>query len=309
VTDERTVLVVNPLARRGEKLFERTREALVRCDVVLSASHEVKDPAAFRRRLRAELRRGARRVVVGGGDGTLAAAAGILAGTGAILGIVPLGTANDFARSLGISSELTRACRVVARGRVREIDVALAGRRPFLNAASVGVSAHVARNVSPRLKRRAGALAYPLASAAAAAAPPFRFRLYAGGAVREGSALQVVVGSGRFHGGGRLVAPGARPDDGKLDVYVLSAPSARQGTGGGRLRDVAALARYALLLARGRHVEHPGIVHFRVERVSLRTEPRLEIDADGEVSGRTPVSFRILPGALRVLAPRRDRAG
>jgi diacylglycerol kinase (ATP) len=309
VTGARAVLVVNAGARSGAELFERARESLVRAGVELAAAHEVKDGAALRRRIREELGRGATLVVVGGGDGTLATAAGLLAGSGATLGVLPLGTANDFARALGIPADLERACRVAARGAVRVVDVAFAGRRAFLNAASVGVSSEATRRVNPALKRRAGALAYPLAGAAAAGLPAFRARLVVDGAVRhDGPALQVVVGNGRYHGGGRLVAPGARPDDGALDVYVLSAPSGDDAEAGtappGRLRDLAALARYALLLLRGRHVEHPRVLHVRAREVALRTEPRLEIDADGEVAGRTPGTFRLAPAALRVLAPR-----
>jgi YegS/Rv2252/BmrU family lipid kinase len=313
VTGPRAVLVVNVRSRSGAELFERAREALVRAGVVLAAAHAVEDGATLRRRVRAELRRGATVVLVGGGDGTIATAAGLLAGSDATLGVLPLGTANDFARTLGIPDDLAAACRVAARGAVRVVDVAFAGRRAFLNAATVGASSEATRRVNPALKRRAGALAYPLAGAAAAGQPPFHARLVADGAVRhDGPALQVVVGNGRYHGGGRLVAPGARPDDGALDVYVLSAPSGDDATGGGaggRLRDVAALARYALLLLRGRHVEHPRVFHLRAREVTLRTEPRLEIHADGEVAGPTPGTFRVAPAALRVLAPRPRRPG
>jgi YegS/Rv2252/BmrU family lipid kinase len=307
VSARRTVLVVNALARSGEAEFARAREALERRGVALAAARRVDDPAALRRFIRAELARGADRVVVGGGDGTLSTAAGLLAGTRAALAILPLGTANDFARTLGIPADLARACRVVARGRVRTVDVGLAGRRAFLNAASVGVSSEVTRRVNGGLKRRAGALAYPLAGAAAAGTPPFRARLVADGAVRhDGWALQVVIGNGRFHGGGRLVAPGARPDDGALDAYVLSAPSGDDpGRPAARARDLLALARYAALLLRGRHVEHPRVLHLRAREVALRTDPPLEVDADGEVAGRTPAAFRVARAALRVVAPAR----
>lgn len=305
----RTALVVNALARTGEEQFDRARAALERSGVALSAAHRVRDPAELRRRIRAELRRGADRVLVGGGDGTLAAAAAVLAGSGAALGILPLGTANDFARALGIPSDLGRACRVVAGGRRRAVDVGLAGTHAFLNAASVGASSEVARRVKPSLKRHLGPFAYALAGAAAAATPPFRARLVADGVVRhDGWALQVLVGNGRFHGGGRLIAPGARPDDGALDVYVLAAPAgAEEGGGIGRARGALTLARYAALLLRGRHVEHPGLLHVRARRVALTTDPPLDIDADGEVTGRTPAVFRVAAGVLEVIAPRRDR--
>jgi YegS/Rv2252/BmrU family lipid kinase len=305
--DGRTVLVVNARARSGADELERAREALARRGVALAAAHRVDDPALLRRTLRAELARGAVKLVVGGGDGTLSTAAGLLAGTPATLAVLPLGTANDFARSLGIPGDLARAAAIAARGRVRTVDVGRAGRRVFLNAASVGISSALTRRLHPELKRRAGKLAYPVAGAAAASERPFRARIEWDGEVLELRALQIVVGNGRYHGGGRLVAPGARIDDRALDVYVVAAPSRRGGGVRGRVRELAALARYAVGIARGRHVEDPRVLHVRAARVSVRTEPRLELDVDGELAGRTPVVLRVEPGALRVLAPARAR--
>jgi YegS/Rv2252/BmrU family lipid kinase len=295
--------LVNARARGGAGELARARDALVRRGVALAAAHEVADAAALRRLVRDALARGADRVVVGGGDGTISAAAGVLAGTEAALGVLPLGTANDFARSLRIPADLERAAAVIARGRVRTVDVGRAGRRAFLNAASVGVSSALTRRLGPELKRRAGKLAYPVAGAAAATAPPFRARIEWDGEALELRALQIVVGNGRYHGGGRLVAPGARIDDRALDLYVVAAPGKRAAGARGRVRELAALARYAFRLLRGRHLEDPAVLHARAARVAVRTVPALEVDADGELAGRTPVDFRIDPAALRVLAP------
>jgi YegS/Rv2252/BmrU family lipid kinase len=306
VTRPRTVLVVNAAARSGEA--ERARAALARRRVALAAIHEVRDPKLLRAVVRRELARGADRVVVGGGDGTVSCAAGVLAGTRAVLGVLPLGTANDFARSLGIPKDLGRAAAIVAAGRVRRVDVGRAGRRAFLNAASVGVSSALTRRLHPALKRSAGALAYPVAGIAAARERPFRARIAWDGEAMELRALQIVVGNGRYHGGGRLVAPRARIDDRALDLYVVAAPSRRGAGAGGRLRELAALARYAARLLRGRHVEDPAVLHAQAGRVLVETLPPLEIDADGEVAGTTPVEFRVEPAALRVLGPRPRRA-
>jgi YegS/Rv2252/BmrU family lipid kinase len=308
VSARRTVLVVNARARGGDGELDRARELLARRGVTVAAAHEVRDPAALRRTIRAELARGADRVVVGGGDGTLSGAAGVLAGTDAALGVLPLGTANDFARTLGIPPDLGRAAAVVARGQVRLVDVGRAGRRAFLNAASVGVSSALTRRLGGGLKRRAGALAYPVAGVAAAGAPPFRARIEWDGEALELRALQIVVGNGRYHGGGRLVAPRARIDDRTLDLYVVAAPARRGAGAPGRLRELAALARYAVGLVRGRHVEDPGVLHAQASRVAIETVPPLEIDADGELAGHTPAVFRVEAGALRVLAAPRARA-
>lgn len=301
----RSVLLVNVRAREGEDSLAAARAALEGAGVVLAGAHGV-EPGELPARIEAELAAGTGRVIVGGGDGSLSAAAGVLAGTGAVLGVLPLGTANDFARTLRIPTDLAAAARVIARGRARRVDVGWTGDRAFLNAASVGVSSELTRRLDDGLKRTAGTLAYPVAGAAAAAQPPFRVRLGVDGRVEELDALQVVIGNGRFHGGGRLVAPGARADDHLLDVYVLAATSTPGGTRlWDRLSDLASLARYALLLLRGRHLEHPNVFHVRATRASVRTDPPLEIDADGELAGTTPAEFRVAPDDLAVLAPAR----
>jgi diacylglycerol kinase (ATP) len=304
VTGPRTALVVNVRARRGEDWFARARAGLAERGVELAAAHAV-DPDELPGRVREELSRGAERIVVGGGDGSIAAAAGVLAGTRAALGVLPLGTANDFARSLRIPDDLERALRVVSRGAVRAVDVAWLGDRAFLNAASLGVSSELTRRLHHGLKQRAGKLAYPVAAPAAAVGQQaFKLRLELEGQVLEEDALQVVVGNGRFHGGGRLVAPRARIDDHRLDVYVLrAAADAADVRRPDRLRDLAALARYGWLLLRGRHLEHPRVFHARTGRVRVVTDPPLEIDADGELAGHTPAELRVAPGQLLVIAP------
>ncbi|HYG67308.1 MAG TPA: diacylglycerol kinase family protein, partial [Anaeromyxobacteraceae bacterium] len=194
MNEARAVLVVNAQARQGDELFEHARAALAQAGVHLAAAHPLHDPDALRPVLRDELARGATHLIVGGGDGTLSCAAGLVAGSAAVMSILPLGTANDFARSLHVPRELEAACRVAAHGAVREVDVALALRqargertlsagRPFLNAASFGVSSGLARRLAGgELKKRAGPLAYPAAAAAEAAAhQPFRLRLDADG--------------------------------------------------------------------------------------------------------------------------------
>ncbi len=299
----RTVLFVNVRSREGEASLPMARAALEAAGVALDDAQAV-EPDELPARVEAAVAAGARTVIVGGGDGSLSAAARVLARTGVALGVLPLGTANDFARTLRIPSELAAAARVIARGHARRVDVGWTGGRAFLNAASLGVSSELTRRLDDGLKRWAGALAYPVAGAAAATQPPFQLRLELGGRVEELPALQVVVGNGRYHGGGRLVAPGARADDHLLDIYVLAA-AGTEGRVRDRASDLASLGRYALLLLRGRHLEHPRVFHARATTASVRTDPPLEVDADGELAGTTPAEFRVAPDALTVLAPRR----
>ncbi|MGC3996813.1 MAG: YegS/Rv2252/BmrU family lipid kinase [Anaeromyxobacter sp.] len=292
----RTVLLVNAAARRGQALFERAREELVRAGFLLAAAEALDDPEALPERLREALRSGAERVVVGGGDGTQSAAAAVLAGTGVPLGVLPMGTGNDLARGLGLPiHDLRAAARALAAGEVRDIDLAEVNGRPFLNAAAAGLAAAVTRRLHGGLKRTAGPLAYPVASAVAAAeARPFRVRLGVDGEQGEHEALQVLVGNGRYHGGGHLVAPDARLDDHRLDVYVVEAAAGAEGEA--RLRDLARLARYGARLLRGRHLEDPAVVRRRGRVVVVGDRPAAGAGGRRRARGPDPGPLRAAPG-------------
>lgn len=305
--DGPAVLVVNTRSRSGREAYETARDALAERGVVLTECHAL----ARAERLDAVVERmaalGTRRIIVGGGDGTLSRAVGRLLGRDVTLGVLPLGTGNDFARSLGIPPEIEAACDVIAQGYTARVDVGLANGRPFLNAASLGLATGIARRLTKRLKQRAGKLAYPVAAAAEVKdLKPFHIRLKADERELSLDVLQLVVGNGLYHGAGNMVAPDARLDDRRLNVYAIAAPSSAsglEGTGLGQLQDIATLVRVALSLRTGEHVEHPAVTSLRAARLYVESEPLQEVNADGELVGRTPMRFEVAPAALRVYAP------
>ena len=184
--------------------------------------------------------------------------------------MLPLGTGNDFARNLRIPRALDAACAVIAAGAERTVTIGMANGRVFLNALSFGLTSRISRRLTPELKRRAGRLAYPLAAAGESIAPePFRLVIHEPDTGRELDALQVVVGNGRFHGGGTLVAPQATIDDDRLDVYVIAA-AAGDTSAVDRAKNAWVLARVGLLLQRGSHLEHPSVLHLRCREVRAR---------------------------------------
>jgi len=301
------VLVVNTKSRSGKEAFEAAREALAARGVPLIGTHALSQLRRLQRVLDDAVAQGARRILVGGGDGTVSCAVSHLLGRNVTLGVLPLGTGNDFARSLGIPASVEAACDVIIQGYTARVDVALANGRPFLNAASLGLATAIARRLTKRLKQTMGKLAYPMAAATQLFEHhPFRVRMKADSQSLELEVLQLVVGNGRYHGAGNVVAPEAALDDRRLHVYAITAPSAdsgREGTGLGQLEDMATLARVALSLRSGNHVEHPAVTYLRTSRLYVEAEPVQVVNADGELIGRTPMLFELVPAALRVYAP------
>ncbi|NMO17991.1 lipid kinase [Pyxidicoccus fallax] len=301
------MLVVNTRSRSGREAFDTARATLAERGVPLAECYALSRTERLQHVLDRMAQLGARRILLGGGDGTLSCGVGQLLGRDVTLGVLPLGTGNDFARSLGIPPDIEAACDVIARGYTARVDVGLANGRPFLNAASLGLATAIAKRLTKRLKQRAGKLAYPVAAAAEVKdLQSFRVRLKADDQELELDALQLVVGNGRYHGAGNIVAPDAQLDDRRLHVYAITAPSAasgREGTGLGHLWDLATLARVALSLRSGDHQEHPAVTSLRAARLFVEADPVQEVNADGELIGHTPMRFEVAPAALRVYAP------
>lgn len=290
-------VVVNAGSRRGADAYEHAVEDLRRAGVPVVSAHAVPRGGDLKGTVEAMVRERHDVVVVGGGDGTVTCAAGSVAGTEVALGVLPLGTANDLARTLQLPSELSAACATVAGGKVVDIDLGRANGQPFLNVASVGLSVGVAEALNPGLKRRLGPLAYPLATLRAYRRHrPFRARLaFPDGdhePVELDDLLQVAVGNGRHYGGGNAVSPTAGIDDHLLDLYAIVR---------GRLRDHVHIAR---LLKSGHLVEHDRVLHLTTRRVRLETDPVQAVNLDGEIATETPSLFEIERNAVHVVVPR-----
>ncbi|WP_225755181.1 lipid kinase [Actinotalea sp. Marseille-Q4924] len=288
------VLVVNAGSRRGSA--RDVGDAVRAAGIPLAAEHVVRRDDDLESVLDRALADAPDLLVVGGGDGTVSCAAGRVAGSRTVLGVLPLGTANDLARTLEIPDDLREACAVLADGTVVDIDLGRADSRPFLNVASVGLSVEVTGALSPTLKRRLGPLAYPVAAVRAYRRhQPFAARLeFPDGdhpTLEVDDLLQVSIGNGRHFGGGATVAPHADIDDHMLDVDVVEH---------GRLRDHVSMAR---LLRTGHFIEHEKVHHRATRRVRLVTEPALRINMDGEITGQTPTTFEVQRNAVHVVVP------
>ncbi len=289
-------VVINAGSRRGAA-HELAVETMRRAGVPISAVHHVRSGGELAATLDRVLAEGHDLLVVGGGDGTVSYAAGRVAGSDVMLGVLPLGTANDFARTLEIPNNLAEACAAVADGKVVDIDLGRANGEPFLNVASVGLSVAVTEALSPRLKRYLGPLAYGVATLRSYARhKPFRARLAFPDGDHEPmeleNLLQVAVGNGRHYGGGNTVSPTAGIDDNTLDIYAILA---------GPLREHVSIARF---LKDGSFIEHDRVHHLTSRRVRLVTEQPLPVNLDGEIATTTPTDFTVQRNAVHVVVPR-----
>jgi len=289
-------LIVNARSRTGEKAFEKASKHLEDLAVHIGVRYALSDPSRLPETVREAVLEGHDPVILGGGDGSVSSTVDFLAHHHSTLGLLPLGTANDFARTLEIPSDLEAACETIARGKVVDADLGLAGDNFYVNVASVGLSVEVTRTLSPQLKKSIGPLAYPVAALRAFFRhEPFAARLSFPDGDYETTEyerlLQVAVGNGRFYGGGMVVAPDSGIDDRHLDVYAIRL---------GRRRDLVGVARY---LRSGDFVKNQSVDHFRTRRIHLTTEPALAVNVDGELVAQTPQEFSVAENAIRVFVP------
>ena len=228
-------------------------------------------------------------VLVAGGDGSLSAALPALLETKLALGILPMGTANNLARTLGLPTDLAAAARVVGGGRLRHIDIGVANDRVFFTTASLGLSVRITEELSGEAKQRFGMLAYALTTLRLVReARPFHVDIVADGLAVRSRTVQVVVGNGRFYGQGLQVAQDASIDDATLDLYSLE------------VRHWWRLPLLAPALKRGVQGKKRDVLTLSAHEIELRTRVPHQLDLDGEVAGTTPVTFRVLRRALGV---------
>jgi len=236
--------------------------------------------------------RGADVVAAAGGDGTCNEVVNGLVGTGARLGILPLGTGNDFARTLGLAGRLEKAVHALFYGTPKPVDLGRTGKRWFINVAGCGFDAAVAERVHRGFRYVKGTSAYIVAVLHALITfRPAYMRITADGVTRELRAMLCCLANAQSYGGGMKIAPDARIDDGLFDLCI-----------------VREISQWEFLRAfprvfKGTHITHPKVTILRARHVRLESDTALPVFIDGEVFGTTPCEFEIVPRAIEVMTP------
>lgn len=286
----RILLLANPRSGRAGQGLDIALEVLRRAGVAVerAAPDSAAEMAAIIRARGA----GFDAVVVAGGDGTVNAAANAVAAIDRPLGILPFGTANDLAHTLGLPIDAAAAAAVVTAGATRHIDLGRVNDQVFLNAASLGLPVIVTEQQDPVLKRRLKSLSYVVATVKAVRATRrFTVWITVDGVREEHKAIQVTVGNGVRFGGGMRVGRDGAIDDGILDVFSIEAD---------RLVD---LVRIAPAIRFGFQEEDPNIHTYRGRDIRLETRRTMPVSTDGEITTTTPATFSVSRGALAVLVP------
>ncbi|MDW5324196.1 diacylglycerol/lipid kinase family protein [Plantactinospora sp. KLBMP9567] len=290
--ERRAALVVNARSRRGRRLYQEARTRLTGAGFTLLGTYPADRPGELEASLTAAAALGPDLLAVGGGDGTIGAAARLLAHRDMALGLLPLGTTNNFARTVGIPLDLDAAVATLAGGKVIDVDLGLADGMPFANHVGIGLSAEVMAGAPARLKRVTGRLAYPVTALALLTGHrPMRITVRADGQAREFLTHQLYVANGGFQAG-RPITADANADDRLLVAYPVGGPTRRD-----LLR---ATARNAATGHRRTLDDEPFLT---AGEILLTTDRPAPVEVDGEVRGRTPIRIGLDANALRVMAP------
>lgn len=278
-------------SRHGLAYYQRLQQELPKRGVEIVETHMVRRRKALKKRIRQAVRSGAKLIVVIGGDGTQTAAVGELAHRDCTLAVVPAGTGNSFAFSLGIKDDLDAAIETIANGKEIRVDVGIVNGTYFANFATIGLIADAANRTPRGLKRIVGPIAYGIAAVQSIVHDrPFELRVKWKHEKLKIVTHQAIVASGRYFGWQPLT-PQATLRSGDLAFFAAA---------GDKPQDV--IATNAALL-RGDHTSLEHAHYFSAPKITIKTKPKQPLNIDGHSLGKTPATFKIAPKALRVLVP------
>ncbi|GAC1309281.1 MAG: YegS/Rv2252/BmrU family lipid kinase [Vulcanimicrobiaceae bacterium] len=272
-------------------MYAKAIEALTTRGVSIVESHTVSDGGDLVKRVKNAIADEHEYVLVAGGDGSMTSVVGEFAHTKSTLGVLPLGTGNSFAQSLGMAPTIEAAVETIVTGRVEHVDLGVVNGRHFANFATIGLSSTIARSTPNVMKKFLGPLAY----AVSGVAPLLRSSSFKATVKWNNSDVtvrthQLIIANGRYFGFTPIL-PDATIVDGELSLFTTSGCSRWQ------------VARMFVAFHRGRQTMLEDAEYFSAPAIDVDAKPKQYIDIDGEAFGKTPARFSVDPKALRVLVP------
>jgi YegS/Rv2252/BmrU family lipid kinase len=283
-------MIVNTKSRKGQAQFAAACKAMDALPYPVDA-RAVPDPDKLEDVVHDVLSHRPDLVILGGGDGTVSGLVDLLVGQDVILGVLPLGTANSFARTLGIPLDIPGAVEVLKSGAPKRIDLGMIDDDYFANAAALGLSPQIAKTIPHGLKKVLGKVGYlGWATWQFASFKPFTLIVGEGVSAERLRVVEVRISNGPFHGGTEMV-DAAAVDSGEIVVQAVCGHVKR------RLVKNWAASFFRL------EARHEDTRDFKGKSLRIATEPPMPISIDGEVLAITPITAKVAAGVIEVMAP------
>lgn len=288
------ILVYNPLS--GDTSFKNRLDSVIecmrehRCFVLpfrTSRKEDTHEFVALAKQVNAD------GIIVAGGDGTLHETVNTMlrASLSLPVGIIPCGTCNDFASSLGIDSDVEKCCRLIVEGKITTVDVGQVNQSYFLNVASAGLFTSVAHNIEAPLKNTMGKMAYYLKGLGQLPSfNAYRMKIIADDIVIDEEVLLFLVLNSGIIGSFPKLTPHARTDDGKLDLLIVNKCSLHE------------LMTLLVRIVAGNLTGQKHITYLQASEIYIQCDANVESDLDGELGPSLPLAISVLPGAVKIFS-------
>lgn len=284
----KTIVILNPAAHSERAIRLRPEVEALAGDCMVRTTGQPGEAEAFARHA---VNEGFEKIVAAGGDGTINEVVNGLAGSPAMLGLLPMGTVNVFATELGLPSHDLQLCWDIIRGdQTRLVDLPSANGKYFVQLAGVGLDAQVVKETSLAFKRNFGPLSYLISAAQIAARKPPRLFIESEHAPIAESSF-VLIGNGRHYGGPFPFFKHAVNDDGLLDVVAF------------KQLGYLEIIKYLQDVFFSSEIRLPEVEYFQTRRLRISSDQEVPVELDGELVGSCPVEFETREKRLRVLAP------
>lgn len=287
----KAALVINTHSKRGDKLFFNVLDMFDARDFKFFATFAVRKPKKLKKIINDLCEDGCDLIIIGGGDGTISSVIHNFAHKDITLGILPLGTANSFTRTLNIPLDIREAVNSIVDGKVIKVDLGKINNTYFSNSANIGFSALVAKYANKNLKRMFGVPGYFLGSIKPFMAHKyFEVKFIEGKTITKMKVVDIYITNGQFHGSVVMV-PDAKLNNRALNVIAIKGISKIDWLKGW----------YSIL--RKSQKEMNNIEIFQTQKMVIETLPRKTVDIDGEIAMKTPITISVEPQSLNVIVP------
>lgn len=284
-----TLLVINPFSRGGDSDCQDIKDILSKLGPL--EAHSLDKETTVGERIE-QIGPALQRIVVAGGDGTLNQVLPTVLDAGVPVGVLPMGTANDFARSLNLPDQPCAAARTIAEGFTRQVDVGVVNGQYFLNAVGIGLGPDLTKEMDREKKKRLGVLAYLESLIHVIGRHRRRFAwITVDGETFSSRFMQITVANGRHYGGGMMVSDDVQMDDGLLHVLCVRP-----------LHPLQLLLR-GLRIKFGAVSDDEKLEYRKGKKIEIRTRRPCDVTADGELVTTTPIQCHTEPRVLAVFAP------